>query len=246
MENTLNEYINNIIDNTDDIDVLEAVAENKHTDFETKIKAIHKIKKIRNMNLGEKEFSPIEEDEDEIIRFVNLITFKFGFVVGSLFVFLFNILVEGLKQMNKADVNAPVLINKEDKEKDEYIDENKTYSFVDKSKEEDFNKFIEIKSFLSEQLKGDVGRSRINSAILVLEKKFKSNLDLIYKGTTNDEMKQDYISDNNNILSNLKQIIFEYNLKEQELLKEKESKNIEDSFSEIKKYLDLSLLSKES
>lgn len=154
--------------------------------------------------------------------------------------------------------------NNKEEEESAYIDENETYSFgddseepihsekqekyinVDKSKEEDFNKFIEIKSFISEQLKGDVGRSRIDSAILILEKKFKSNLDLIYKGTTNYKIKQDCISDNDNILSNLREMIFEYNLKEQELLKEKEQELIEDSLLQIKKCLDISILSKSS
>lgn len=258
----MNKYFDNLVDDSDDIEFLKAVAKNKKASIDTKIKALRKIEKIRNVDLGEEEESFVGDtmnvpDEDEITKFVKFIAFRFGFLIGL----IFNILVKGLKQMKTANGNVPLLINKEDKEKDEYIDENKTYSFVedseetiyfekdinvDKNKEEDFNKFIKIKSFLSNQLKGDVAKGRIDSAILILEKKFKSNLDLIYKGSSSTSLKQKCLSDNDTILSTLKDLIDEYNKKAEEILKEKEEELIEDSFLQIKKCLDISILSKSS
>jgi hypothetical protein len=108
------------------------------------------------------------------------------------------------------------------------------------------NDFKEMKLYLTNILKGDVGRSRINYAVSILEQKLQNNLEAIYSGKTNFQKKNELIKDNEEILENLHSLIEEYNSKILEIMKEKEEEKIEDSFSEIKKYLDLSLLAKES
>lgn len=108
------------------------------------------------------------------------------------------------------------------------------------------NDFKEMKEYLTNILKGDVGKSRINYAVSILEQKLQNNLEAIYSGKTNFQIKQKLMKDSEEILENLHSLIEEYNSKIEKMLKEKEEEKIEDSFSEIKKYLDLSLLVKEN
>lgn len=108
------------------------------------------------------------------------------------------------------------------------------------------NDFKEMKEYLTNILKGDIGRSRINYAVSILEQKLQNNLEAIYSGKTNFQIKQKLMKDSEEILENLHSLIEEYKSKIEKMMKEKEEEKIEDSFSEIKKYLDLSLLVKEN
>ena len=108
------------------------------------------------------------------------------------------------------------------------------------------NDFKEMKEYLTNVLKGDVGKSRINYAVSILEQKLQNNLEAIYSGKTNFQIKQKLMKDSEEILENLHSLIEEYKSKIEKMMKEKEEEKIEHSFSEIKKYLDLSLLVKEN